>query len=387
MRILRAIDLFRCLVLATVSINSDAASVSLPSFPLAVKSPFLSTWLPGNYISRPQTGQPQFWNGQDLTWPVLARVDGTTYSLFGDSSGLSNATAAILNSYSYSSSHTYFHLTAGSAKFTLDFFTPVLPGPQDYLRQSLPYSYLTVSATGDGRKQSSVQVLSAIDQTWTSQNGAANLNYTVAESAGLFWFYNPNEIPFTEDNDMATYGSVIFAIETGNSVTRDCAAAADIFSKFSSSGKLKPSATPGNCGAFDVAALAKDLGSCGQDANSVTFAVGLDRVQAINYLNETQTGYYRTKYPTVSEAVEYVLGDNYQSSLKTSLAFDTAVRSKSASVSSSFGSKYADIVEASVRQTFAAMEITVRLTLDLSYIANLIIPADTDPEHLCGSRH
>lgn len=94
-------------------------------------------------------------------------------------------------------------------------------------------------------------------------------------------------------------------------------------------------------------------------ARSVTFAVGLDREQAINYLGNSQTGYYRSTWPTVPEAVEYFLGDD-DVVLAISLLFDADVRVRSEHVSSKFGSYYADIVEASVRQTLSAIELTVR---------------------------
>jgi len=81
-------------------------------------------------------------------------------------------------------------------------------------------------------------------------------------------------------------------------------------------------------------------------------------VQAINYLGTTQTGYYRSVWPTISEQVDFFLGD-YNNALAQSHSFDALVRSKATSVSSSWGSAYADILEASVRQAFAASEITV----------------------------
>jgi hypothetical protein len=106
--------------------------------------------------------------------------------------------------------------------------------------------------------------------------------------------------------------------------------------------------------------LSKNLGFVNEIlAGSVTFAVGLDREQTINYLGQTQVGYYRSKWPTVPEAVEYFLGD-YLVALATSLVFDEDVRLRSQAVSRTFGSNYADIIEASVRQTFGAIDITVR---------------------------
>lgn len=132
--------------------------------PLAVKSPYLSTWVPGYQMNDSAHAQPEFWAGQPLTWVsrttmlsvepdsdsrdqiVSARVNGKTYSLFGNPEDVGNTTAATTESVSFTSSHTFVNLKAGAANVTLDFFSPVLPRKEDYVRQSLPYSYLTVTA-------------------------------------------------------------------------------------------------------------------------------------------------------------------------------------------------------------------------------------------------
>lgn len=358
MRLFGIVNQACALVLAALAgapVVTQAASVSLPSYPLAVKHPYLSAWLPGNQASNVATSQPQFWAGQSLNWPVLARINGQTYSLFGVSNAVSGIKAATTQSVSYTSSHTYFQLQAGSAKITLDFFSPVLPGAQDYARQSLPYSYLTVSVASTSGRTLSVQVLSGIDQTWTAQNGASKLNFTSSGSAGYFQFHNPNEVKFTEVNDMATYGTVVFAASTGAGLSSACGAASAIYSYFAKNGALS---TSRNCSGSDLAAFASNLGKVSGSAKNFTFAVGFDRTDAIDYLGQTQMGYYRSQWPTIGAAVQYFLRD-YSNVLASSIAFDNEIRSKSEGVSAKFGSQYADIVEASVRQTFGALELTV----------------------------
>ncbi|OKL60941.1 hypothetical protein UA08_03712 [Talaromyces atroroseus] len=343
--------LSRVLVLASFTSNSIAGTVSLPSYPLAVKSPYLSTWVPGNQTADAATAQPEFWAGQKLTWPILARVGGTTYSLFSLPGGISGVSAAKTTGVEYTSTHTVISLIAGPVTVTLDFFSPVLPGPLDYAKQSLPYSYLTVSAIAD--EFTSIQILSGIDHTWTAQGGASALNYTESGSAGFFWFYNPDQYYYSEDNDMATYGSILYGASTGNGLTYACDTEDNIYSAFTSDGKLANIAT---CQGTDLAALSQDLGTV--ILGEVTFAVGFQRDLAINYLNEAQTGYHRSKWWLIPDAIEYFLGD-YASALAESVLFDTAVRVRSEAVSLEWGSQYADIVEASVRQTYGAFEITV----------------------------
>lgn len=351
--------LFTTLLAANLFIHpSEAASIvnPLPSYPLAVKNPYLSTWVPGNQLNDAPTAQPQFWDGTQLRWPILGRVNGQVYSLFGNLNG-SNATAATTQSVSFTSSHTYITLSAGVANFTLDFFSPVLPGTNDYARQSLPYSYLTVNVTAPN---ANVQVLSGIDYSWTAQGGASNLNYTTAGNTGFFWFYNPSAIYFTQvanGGQMATYGSVLFGSKTGSGSTFSCNGASEVFSMFSSTGALGSSYS--GCDGTDLAALARNFGTVGPAGGNTTFTVGLNRDFAINYLNTPYTGVYRQNWTTVPDAVQYVLNDNLAPALATASSLDAQIVQRATSVSSVYGSQYATIVQASVRQAFGAMELTV----------------------------
>jgi hypothetical protein len=344
-------------LLCTGPATTKAASINLPSYPLAVKHPYLSTWVPGNQLDDIPTARPQFWAGQNLSWPVVARIDGSAFALFGVPDPIDGLENGHTESVSYTSSHTIFDLTAGDVEVTLDFFSPVLPAPEDYARQSLPYSYLTVSVSNPTDREVRVQIAAGIDKTWTNQNGAAQLNFTKSKSAQIFQFHNPNEILFTETNEaMATYGTVVWSTTNDNATSHASGTASDIFAGFAKIGALADTEDgPHN----DMAALSSDLGKVrGGQTKNVTFAVGFDRTDAINYLGNTQTGYYRSLWPTIPEAVEFFL-DDYAKVNSASQQFDKIVRQRSEAVSGGFGNKYADIIEASVRQTFGALELTV----------------------------
>ena len=344
--------------------GSTAGTVRLPSYPLAVRSPYLSTWVPGNQVLEDAaTAQPEFWSGEPVSWPVLARVNGRTYSLFGvpDTEQIEGLTPATTIGVSFSSSHTFVNVTAGGAKFTLDFFSPVLPQAKEYLRQSLPYSYLTVNATGSesvsGSGKAKVQVLSGIDHSWTAQDGQAALDYSWYHEIGYFSFNNPDEIVYSERGEsMATYGSVIFAMSVGQNTYRSCGNASSVYAQFIRSGTV---VKPPSCQGTDLAVLVRNLGVIDKYyTGSVTFAVGFDREHAINYLGNPQTSYHHTRWATIPEAAQFFIQD-FPAVLEASWGFDKLVRSRSKAVSGLFGEQYADIVEASVRQTFGAMELTV----------------------------
>ena len=79
--------------------------------------------------------------------------------------------------------------------------------------------------------------------------------------------------------------------------------------------------------------------------SSVTFAVGQHRDNVINYLSNGQVGFFKSKYPSVLEAVDGFLND-YESAYPESQAFDKAVFSETNLISSN----YTDLTTAAVRQ-------------------------------------
>ncbi|CZT15638.1 related to glutaminase A [Ramularia collo-cygni] len=344
-------------IIALFSPHTTVASkINLPSYPLAVKSPYLSTWLPSTGIDNVATAQPQFWNGQDLTWPILARIDGKTYALLNSPAGLTGGqggiSAAMTVNVSFSSTRTLFKLAADGVNFTLDFFSPVYP--KNYSLQSLPYSYLTVNATSSSPRR--IQIFSAIDQTWTAQNGQSDINYATTCKTGFFQLHNPNETPFTEIDDQATWGTVVFGTSADANITHAANAANTVYKAFLNHGNL--ASVNSTASGTNLAAISKDLGDVDSDGACVTFAVGFQRDSAIDYLGEVQTGVHRALWPEIPDAFDFFIG-NYDNAYAASLAFDSTVRSRAESVSGDFGSQYADILEASVRQTFAAYELTV----------------------------
>lgn len=117
----------------TLFTPSWAGTSSISSYPLAVRNPYLSTWLPGNVSSDAPTAELHFWQGQMIYWPVLARVDGVTYYCLSEVNGVSNATAAKQTGIEFTATHTVITLTAGPATVSLDFFSPV--SPSNYVRQ------------------------------------------------------------------------------------------------------------------------------------------------------------------------------------------------------------------------------------------------------------
>lgn len=132
--------------------------VQPPSYPLAVRNPYLSAWMPSDQVQSLPYAEPQFWAGQSLTWSVMARVDGQAYSLMSVKDPVANSIRpAIVHAAEYTATHSVFTLSAGGVDFTLDFFSPV--SPSDYLRQSLPFSTFRIPHTNPSRLMGNLQVI------------------------------------------------------------------------------------------------------------------------------------------------------------------------------------------------------------------------------------
>jgi hypothetical protein len=54
-----------------------------PSIPLAVRSPYLNTWLPQGQGVALNDAWPSFWAGRITAWVGFVRVDGISYTFLG----------------------------------------------------------------------------------------------------------------------------------------------------------------------------------------------------------------------------------------------------------------------------------------------------------------
>lgn len=199
-----------------------------------------------------------------------------------------------------------------------------------------------------------IQVFSSIDGRWTGKADDTVQSFHQVGSTAIQSLLVRNASPYAEESDMATWGQAILASRPTSSSMLSFAAGkqGDLHSQFVQSGKLAGNDAPWFQGG--IVALAHDLGKLtGQQ--SVNFAVGYEREEAINYLGKPYTGYYRATYPQTFEAVSHFL-DDYQDALAESRQLDRSMAIEANSVA---GQKYADIVTLSARQAYGAIDVTI----------------------------
>ncbi|KAI9736310.1 MAG: hypothetical protein M1834_001196 [Cirrosporium novae-zelandiae] len=328
--------------------------INPPSFPLAVRSPYLSdkAWIPGSNVTSLATSPAQFWYGQSLGWTVAARVGNQSYSLFGNP-GIGEETELI--SAQYTSTQTIFKLAAGESTFTLDFFSPV--SPSNYIRQSLPFSYLTISAESSSQD---IEIYSDVDASWMGDTGSSMSWTLTADDDTQFYLLKPDtELLYSENKDMPCWGQIVYATRasTGSDVTAQVGPRTTVRNRFSVYGTLGTTVSNSTWTSDSVVGFAHKLSSQG---SSVRFAVGQQRDMAVNYLGIPMTGYYRSKYPSIGSAIVHFL-DDYSDALAEAKTLDSNIKeqAKKAYDSNHNASDYYTILSLALRQSFAGTEIVI----------------------------
>ncbi|EMR80550.1 hypothetical protein ACHAPC_001911 [Botrytis cinerea] len=341
-----------------------------PSYPLAVRNPYLSAWIPSSLATNISSGNAQFWAGQNLIWTVIARVDNVTWNLFGVASPGAGTRYGTTTSAKYTSTHSIFNITAGSVTFGLDFFSPVSTG--NYLRQSLPFSYLTISA--ETAAATNIQIYSDIGGTWTGQTVSSSWTFTKQNTTSAFSIKANNRAAYSEASDQALWGEAIYSSQPSSTSTLtsesgDRTAVRKVFSDTGAlSGILDTWSTDG------VTGISHDLGSV-TGTSSVTYAVGYVREAAVNYLGKPYTGYYRATYPKTIDALEHFFED-YDDALVESQNIDSELSAAATQVA---GTNYSDITTLSLRQVYGGIDLVIpNATLDTSDVLAFVKEISSD---------
>ncbi|KAG9006475.1 hypothetical protein FRB93_008603 [Tulasnella sp. JGI-2019a] len=353
------------LVFATSLISAQVAWNAVPynpsSIPLAVRSPYFSTWLPQGAGKALYNEWPSFWNGNIAAWAGYIRVDGTSYIWMGTPGGASNA---VQKSVTITATQSTFVLTAGGIDLIANFLSPV--EPTDLVNQSMPFSYLALSAISNDGKSHAVQLYTDITCEWCSGDSGQVANWTstttngvMIQEAGVV-----NQQPFTEVNDMVQQGQVYYATTATSSTTHMTGVFADATrAYFVSNGILNNTLNTtfrAISADWPVFSFAQDIGSVGNTASSpVAYAIGRVRDPAVEYVidngvTQNRSLYFWSKYASVEDALSTFLLD-YPNAFSRASAFDKKVQSDASAISSD----YADVVALSIRQTFGATEITI----------------------------
>ncbi|KAE8354265.1 hypothetical protein BDV28DRAFT_147287 [Aspergillus coremiiformis] len=359
---------FLSLCLSVVSLVSSVRAVSTfspvrpPALPLAVKSPYLSTWLSagkdggnGGYLA----GQwPTFWFGQINGWAGQIRVDGSTYTWMGALTGTSTVNQT---SYEYTSTSSVFTMRVGEmVEMKITFLSPITPS--DLRRQSLIFSYLNVDVKSIDGKPHDIQVYSDISAEWVSgdRNAIAKWDYGVTNNGVAYHkVYRETQLLFSEINEQAEWGEWYWATD-GDGMTYQSGPDVDVRAAFAKNGKLGNSNDNGYRAIstkWPVFAFSRDLGSVKTSASTL-FSIGLAQDSAIHYSGKpggmtVMPSLWKSYFSTATAALDFF---HHDFSAAAALSKDLDSRIAKDSIAAA-GQDYLTITSLTVRQVFAAVQL------------------------------
>ncbi|KAI1795670.1 hypothetical protein LXA43DRAFT_1058371 [Ganoderma leucocontextum] len=353
------------------------------AIPLAVKHPYMSVWYESLNNSTPLSNSwPLFWNlGAIMGWAGKIRVNGTTYKWMGqDATG---GTPANVTNIQITPTRSIFVMQAGPMNVTVTFLTPI--EPDDWVKQSMPFSYVSVEAQSLDGNSYPVQVYSDISAEWASGDRSSSVQWNNVNTSKSV--YHQIQLQSPQQNleiaNQTQDGKVYYAISTVSAFPEPSSASPGFRSPptqsqspitwqidldattrngFQTNGLLtnsKSMAFASISPNFTVFALAVDLGTIKSTASPVTWSIGYVRDPSVTYTTangaiQQRRPYYVTQYSNIGDAIDAFTGD-YAGAHDRAVALDQKIMSAAAKVSS----QYSDIVSLATRQTMSALDITV----------------------------
>ena len=338
------------------TVTLGGADVRPPSIPLAVRSPYLSTWLPATSLT---AATPQFWNGAARGFVGLVMIDSQLYAWAGEpalSSGTA-VTALTPVSTEVTATRSIFTAAAGGVELVAEWLSPVEPG--DLQLQSVPLALLTVSVSFTDGKSHHVQVYADITGEWASSNESALIEWqTTSDATGQYWtveLQSPGSL--TETDQMANWGTVVWAAPSGSSLTYQSGDAVDVRSQFGSTGALSDTSDP-NPRAINndqpAFAFAVDFGST---AASTSFVLGHVRTPLISYgQSATQLLPLWTNYWSTWQEMTAAFISGAASARLRATTLDAQIETDATTAA---GSGYAAACALALRQCYGGTELAI----------------------------
>jgi len=353
---------------ATVTLGG--ADVRPPSIPLAVRSPYLSAWLPATTL----TGTtPQFWDGSARGFVGLVLIDGNPYIWAGDPTLTVNGTAVPMmtpTSTEVTATRSIFTATAGNVQLVAEWLSPVEPGNLEL--QSAPLTLLTVSVSATDGSSHTVQVYADITGEWASSTESAGINWqTTSDSTGRYWTVSLDaQSQLSETSQMADWGQVIWAAAApvaGQSLTYQSGPSTTVRNQFAEHGVLVPGnsdsgprAIDSNQPTFAFAFNCGSISASAASASSASLVIGHVRTPLVAYgtsatpLQPLWSQYWPGTTGWQQMTADFITGA--PSARQRAIALDQKIEGDATSAA---GSGYAAACALALRQCYGGTELAI----------------------------
>ncbi|KAI0727370.1 hypothetical protein C8Q72DRAFT_463133 [Fomitopsis betulina] len=332
--------------------------------PLAVRNPYLNVW----QATASTNDYPVFWDGSVIGWVGFIRVDGSIYRFFGNNHDMFGAVGGVGCNVTYTEvtpTRTIQTVQAGPINVTLLFLSPI--EPSDWVKQSMPFSYLAVDFASTDGKEHSVQIYSDISAEWVSAEDGRTVQWSTGQTGQVAWHSVELEQSqaFNEAYNQANDGIAFYAMSLGAGQSAGWQTCQDTvcYETFFSSGALSSTNDNDTFRAIStdlpVFAFSVDFGTVSATQEPVVWAVGHVRDPSIQYsLSGDVTSLrplYTTEYFNITDVVEAFLSD-YDNALSRAEALDAQIRQAAANIAP--GNQYWNMLSLSARQVFGALDLT-----------------------------
>ncbi|KAK9777861.1 hypothetical protein SCAR479_05544 [Seiridium cardinale] len=355
----------------------DASTLTPPVLPLAVRSPYLSTWL-ANARHEPWSHWPMFWTGKTFGFGILASVPETNsvypllgqphHFLRGEKSGYTidypQYDGAVFDASTTNLTYTISSSESDKAvRVTLSFFSPITP--TSTFRQSLPASYMTFIVEGN----LNISLFVDINGEWVSGGRDNEIAWEIQEpeasresgtSIKSWKISRLQQQLLTERDDQAEWGTLYFSGPAD--AEHQAGEIRSVIRQFANHGRLINEVESSPRKMFDkepVFAFAKHFNlehNVTSHVDSAVFTFSLIQDPVVQYASARGLTQMRPLWASYFSTAEDMLQfhyDDYKTAAKLANDYSQQL-AKDAFASGS--SEYKDIAELSARQIFGATQ-------------------------------
>ncbi|KAF4566531.1 hypothetical protein EYR36_011962 [Pleurotus pulmonarius] len=302
------------------------------AIPLAVRSPYFSSWMNPTVDTGPPFMWASFWDGtRTLGWANYVRVDGATWLWLGR-----YGNASTIKEVEITPTRSIFTFQAGPMEVKVTYLSPI-----------------EVEEWASGINSNLIQ--------WNLTTTTASTYHTVLRSTLQ---------PMTETNNIAEDSQVYLGMSSRSGLTWQTGTDTALRDSFSSTGQLANTQDPTfraiNGRDWPVFAISANLGTITSTSSPVVWCIGLVRDPSIVAWNgassEDRHPYFKTRYQDVSSAIDAFLL-NFPNARDRAVALDEKLMGEAEKVSD----QYADLISFATRQTLGGLEFTTSRVADGSY--------------------
>ncbi len=343
-----------------------------PAAPLAVRGPYLSTWLPATAL--PGTWQ-QFWTGHTTAMGGIARIDGVSYVFMGAPTIVlevpngNQGTPSTVQGFEQALDQTLlqvtptrsvFRLEGGGVSLIVEFLSPVETG--DLRRQSIPMSYVLMTASSLDGAAHDVQIYFDISGEWTTSDDSQVITWSpsqVSYAGGSLRVWSvqlQNQQPLTEQGDMAAWGSIVWATPDAHALTYQSGQDIVVRAQFTGNGVLAntndTNYRPINDN-WPVFGFSLDLGSVTAKPITTQASIGQVRTPAVSYLGQDLAPLWTTYFDSWPDMLGFFHADRAAAQQRAD-RLDASITSAARAAG---GSAYAGLCSIALRQAYGGTEL------------------------------